>query len=145
MAGSILLPLGVVLVLLGWYGAAHSPYVFQQIPYLVSGGVLGVALVVAGGFSYFGFWLSKLVYEGREQNQALLAALARMEARVGATPALGSPTPAASPVLLATPSGTMMHRPDCPIVAGKSGLRTVDPDDPKLEPCGICQPRVAQP
>src|SRR5213082_254867 len=54
--GSILMPLGGVLVLLGWYGAAHTTRVFEQIPYMISGGVLGIACVIAGGFCYFGFF-----------------------------------------------------------------------------------------
>ncbi|MDQ1397310.1 MAG: hypothetical protein QOG64_2569, partial [Acidimicrobiaceae bacterium] len=150
----------LVLVLLGWYGAAHSPFLFQQIPYLVSGGVLGMAFVIAGGFCYFGFWLTKLVYEGREQNEALLAALERVEARLGPVgmPASRSPngvSPGGSPagpadepangsapssMLVATASGTMMHRPDCSIVAGKDGLREVSPGDSSLKPCRICEP-----
>ena len=44
-----LIVFGFVCILLGWYGAAHSPYQYQEIPYLISGGLLGVALVIAGG------------------------------------------------------------------------------------------------
>ncbi|MBV8692458.1 MAG: hypothetical protein JOY57_12420, partial [Actinobacteria bacterium] len=32
--------LGVSLVLVGWYGAAHSTLVEEQMPYLISGGIL---------------------------------------------------------------------------------------------------------
>src|SRR5579872_3913493 len=49
LAGSIALGLGVVAIVLGWYGAAHSPYLFQEVPYVISGGLLGVALVAGGG------------------------------------------------------------------------------------------------
>jgi len=35
--GSILMPLGAVLVLLAWYGSAHTTRLFEQIPYLISG------------------------------------------------------------------------------------------------------------
>ena len=40
-------------IIFGWYGAAHSAYLFQEIPYLISGGLLGVALVAGGGFLFF--------------------------------------------------------------------------------------------
>ena len=56
--GSILMPLGLVLVLLAWYGSAHTTRLFEQIPYMISGGLLGIVLVIAGGFCYFGFFLA---------------------------------------------------------------------------------------
>src|ERR1043166_7294420 len=46
----VLLALGVVFVMLGWYGAAHTNIFSEQIPYLISGGLLGVALIVVAGF-----------------------------------------------------------------------------------------------
>jgi hypothetical protein len=60
-AGGILLPLGIVLILLGWLGVSHTTDVFEQMPYMVSGGLLGLALVVAGGFCYFGYWQTQVV------------------------------------------------------------------------------------
>ena len=47
--GMALIVFGFVCILLGWYGAAHSPYLYQEVPYLISGGLLGVALVIGGG------------------------------------------------------------------------------------------------
>ena len=43
------------------------------------------------------------------------------------------------PVLVATAKGTMVHRPDCAVVAGKRGLRRVTARD-GLEPCKLCNP-----
>ena len=37
----IIAPLGLVLVLVGWYGAARTPNLFEQVPYMISGGILG--------------------------------------------------------------------------------------------------------
>jgi hypothetical protein len=76
--GGILAPLGVAVVILGWYGASRSAYGFEQIPYLISGGLLGLALVFIGCFFYFAHWLTQLVKEHREQSQAILAALNRL-------------------------------------------------------------------
>ena len=42
-AGAILLPLGLVVIVLGWYGAANTPYQYDQISYLVSGACSGSA------------------------------------------------------------------------------------------------------
>src|SRR5713226_2044900 len=77
IAGGVLIPLGVALIVAGWYGAAHTPRLFEQIPYAISGGILGGALVVTGGFFYFGFWLTTLVHESRDQAAAFTAAVSR--------------------------------------------------------------------
>jgi hypothetical protein len=63
VVGGVALSLGFSLVVLGYLGAAHTIYVFEQIPYLISGGILGGALVVAGGFCYFAFWQTRIFAE----------------------------------------------------------------------------------
>lgn len=84
IVGGILIPLGVAFVFLGWWGAAHTPRLFEQIPYAISGGILGGSLVIAGGFLYFGYWLTRLVHEGRQQAAQITAAVHQLEARLGA-------------------------------------------------------------
>src|SRR5919109_3485097 len=53
IAGATLAVLGLVAILLGWYGAANTGIAFEQTPYLISSGLLGVALVFLGGFVCF--------------------------------------------------------------------------------------------
>src|SRR5436190_2991311 len=50
LIGALCMPLGLVLVILGWWGAANTPYDFEQLPYLISGGLFGIALCLLGGF-----------------------------------------------------------------------------------------------
>ena len=69
-AGAILLPLGLVVIVLGWYGAANTPYQYDQLSYLVSGGLLGLGLTFIGGFLYFGAWLARIADDGRESSRA---------------------------------------------------------------------------
>ena len=69
-AGAILLPLGLVVIVLGWYGAANTPYQYDQLSYLVSGGLLGLGLTFTGGFLYFGAWLARIAADSRESAQA---------------------------------------------------------------------------
>lgn len=146
LVGGLLLPLGVVLVLLGWWGASHTVFVFEQVPYLLSGGVLGLALVITGGFIYFAYWLTLMVRESRLGRAELTAALARVERlleegpSVGAAPrtARSAGTPAGR--LVATRTGTMVHRPDCVAVDGKADLREVTAETPGLSPCKLCDP-----
>jgi hypothetical protein len=140
--GGLLLPLGVLLVLMGWKGAADTPLVFEQVPYLISGGVLGLALVIAGIFLYFAYWLTLLVRENREGRAQLVAVLSRMETLLqegGAAPRTAR-TAAPGGALVATRTGTMYHRPDCVAVDGKADLRTVTAGTPGLTPCKLCDP-----
>jgi hypothetical protein len=136
--GGTLMPLGILLVILGWIGAAHTVLVFDQIPYLISGGLLGVALTFAGGFTYFTYWQTLRVRESRAQHQEFLDAIRRLERTL-----TGEAAPAVAGRLVATATGAMVHRPDCPIVAGHDDLRDVDPSTPNLQACRICTPDVA--
>lgn len=146
VAGGVIAPLGLVVVLLGWWGAARTPHVFEQVPYLISGGLFGLSLVVLGAFCYFTHWLTQLIKEQRAQSQAVLGALEQLAARVAsadprARSAIGSNGAGASTAstLVATERGTMAHRPSCQVVAGRSGLRPVRAGD-GLPPCRLCDP-----
>lgn len=176
IAGSVLLPSGLIVILLGWFGASHTSYSFEQTPYLISGGVLGAAMTVAGGFLYFGYWLTRLVHESRRQRIELSELLTRLDNRMATLEAVatgtlpgagrpgghagtaesGSPSTGASLLpagvgggtpadgdgrgLVATQTGTLVHRPDCALVAGRPGLRPVDPAETGLKACKVCQP-----
>lgn len=152
VAGGVVGPLGVIVVLLGWWGAAHTPYVFEQVPYLISGGLLGLGMVFLGAFCYFTHWVTRLVKEQREQSSAVLAALqalteevaatGRAPTRVTAAVTTNGAQPGPGPSLVATERGTMAHRPDCVVVAGKGGLRTVTAAD-GLTACKFCEPYAA--
>ena len=143
--GGIIAPLGLVVVLLGWWGASHTPYVFEQLPYLISGGLLGIGLIFLGAFFYFTHWITQLVKEHRVQSVAMLEALQRLQEEVrrqsdGQPAAVTvSANGADVEMLLATAQGTMAHRPGCAVVAGKPGLRQVTEAD-GLAPCKLCEP-----
>ena len=57
-AGGALVVAGLMLVIIGWVGTSRTVLVAGQIPYVVSGGLLGLGLVFLGGFLYFGYWLA---------------------------------------------------------------------------------------
>jgi hypothetical protein len=86
-AGIVLMPVGALLVLVGWWGASGTTEVSSQIPYLISGGVLGLVCTVAGGAlflryslaRYLRYWLLRLVYEERASTDRNVDALARIE------------------------------------------------------------------
>jgi hypothetical protein len=141
IAGAVMVPLGIALILLAWYGAAHKPLIIQQFPYLLSGGILGLGLMFTGGLAYFGYWVTRLVQENRRHTQELVAAIDRLAALAGE--ADGSAVRAGgNGTLVATATGTMLHRPDCPVVANRQGVRRVKADAPGFEPCKICEPEL---
>jgi hypothetical protein len=141
IAGAVMVPLGIALILLAWYGAAHKPLIIQQFPYLLSGGILGLGLMFTGGLAYFGYWVTRLVQENRHHTQELVAAIDRLAALAGEED--GSAVRAGgNGMLVATATGTMLHRPDCPVVANRQGVRRVKADAPGFAPCKICEPEL---
>lgn len=140
VAGSVVLPLGLVAVFLGWYGAARTPLLFEQIPYLISGGLLGVGLMLGGGMLFFGSWLARMAEQDRRNSQELMVALGDLREAVLTASVVGA-SPTASG-LVATPTGSMAHLPTCSVVAHRGDLVAVGPDD-GLRPCKICEPDLS--
>ena len=151
LIGGILVPLGFVFIILGWAGASRTVNNYEQLPYAISGGMLGLAMVFAGGFTYFAYWLTQLVYATRrdaadsrvvlERIEELLASGASVAIANGSAGTAASRSAAATgATYLATQTGTMFHRADCPAVAGRDGLRKVSGDESDLTPCKICEP-----
>ena len=139
---ALMLPAGIVVVLLGWWGAAHTPFVFEQIPYLISGGLLGIGLLMAGGLLYLGSWLARLAEQQRKEGEELRGVIVALRSEIERLPAaMGSSAASATApgTYVATKTGTMFHRPDCSVVADRPDLRQVTVDD-GLTPCKICQP-----
>ncbi len=135
LAGA-LVPIGILLVLIGWRGASRTPNLYDQIPYLISGAELGQTLAIVGALCYFAHWLTALLREQRAQGRAIVAAIERLEVALLASQGPGR---SVADQLVATARGTLSHRPECSAVLGRSGLRGVTPAD-GLAPCRLCQP-----
>ncbi len=146
IAGATLAVLGLVAILLGWYGAANTGIAFEQTPYLISGGLLGVALVFLGGFVYFAYWVTRLVRESRAQSERaadILDQIAETLNGSGPQTVRRSARPIAgggNGAFVATSKGNLFHRPSCTVVAGRQRLRRVTASTRGLEPCAICDP-----
>lgn len=165
IAGALLIPLGVVFILLGWYGAAHARVVQQQIPYMVSGSFVGLGCMIVGGLLFWGHWLYRIYDQAdlhHEEQQRLLETIAAAllaqrgdgtgaGAGAGVAAPLGSSTPGAGTgtavaeaptTFYATSSGTVYHRADCAVIAHHpEDLRVLGPDGTVgLRPCQICSP-----
>ena len=134
--GVLFCVVGFVLIFVGWNGAAGVDRVPEQIPYVISGGLAGLALVVIGA--------ALLVADGsRADRVALQATLEELRGGLGAAVPASGANPAASgePEVLAASSS--YHRPDCQLIEGQSGLRPMTlaaAQGAGLEPCRICTP-----
>lgn len=140
-AGWAALAVGAVLCVIGWYGVSGERYVGRQLPYLASCTVPGAALIVAGAV---------LLTHGRgalaasrvEELYGLLVAAGPADAEESGPAAAALPL-AVSGDLLMVPGGTLWHRADCPLVAGKTEAVPVDTKliaGGELGPCPICEP-----
>ncbi|MET9765024.1 hypothetical protein ABZ016_39145 [Streptomyces sp. NPDC006372] len=139
-AGWAAVAAGAVLCVVGWYGVSGERFAERQLPYLASCTIPGAALIVSGAV---------LLAHGRGSIAA-----ARVEELYGllvtAGPAEGDGTGhaglaplAVSGELLMVPGGTLWHRADCPLVAGKAEAVPVDSGlvaSGELGPCPICEP-----
>lgn len=142
--GAVLMPAGVIAVGLGWYGAAHAKYAYDQFPYLLSGGLLGVCLTTLGGFLYFGAWQAKAASDQKaalKQLAETMRVLADVVARDhgGAAAGSGAALDDAQPVV-AGESGASIHRRDCQLIAHRADLRVVTGAETGLTVCRVCNP-----
>lgn len=132
---------GLVLIWAGWNGAASYNDIRRQFPYLISGGVAGLALVVIGA----GLFVVQSLRADRVQLEANLVELRAILERLTLAPA-GNGSEArgvaeGAPLVVAGP--TTYHRPECRLVEGRDGLRTMSVEAAEsagLSPCRTCAP-----
>ncbi|GLW46248.1 hypothetical protein Stsp02_19100 [Streptomyces sp. NBRC 14336] len=141
-AGWTALAAGAVLCVLGWYGVSGERFAERQLPYLASCTVPGAALIVAGAV-LLTHGRSALAAARVEELYGLLVAAEPVDERSGQQ---ASAPLAVSADRLMVPGGTLFHRADCPLVAGKAEAVPVDAKlvrSGELGPCPICEPAAA--
>lgn len=147
---------GFLLVFLGWNGAASYDETPAQVPYLISGGLAGLALVVLGSALL-------VVHRTRGDQAALRQAIDELRAAVqagslgGASSASAASASASSGVAAAAtaPDGggggdpmvvagpTSYHRPTCRLVEGQVDAVRLPLSEAAAggrTPCRVCSP-----
>ena len=137
---------GFAVMWAGWNGAASYNDIRKQFPYLISGGLIGLALVVIG----VGLMIIQSQRADRVQLEANLTELRSILERMTGLPAsngAAESVPGGSGVssggtglVVAGPSA--YHRPTCKLVAGRD-LRKMpvqQAESAGLEPCRTCAP-----
>jgi hypothetical protein len=129
---------GLFLIFLGWNGAATYDREPAQIPYLVSGGLGGLALVVIGASLF-------VVQSLRADRAALRESLDELRVTIEQAAGMGGATPATGAggetEVVAGP--TTYHRPGCTLVEGQpglSGMTLAAAIGHGLEQCRVCNP-----
>ena len=128
---------GFVAIAFGWNGSAKSAFVDVQFPFLISGGLGGLALVLLGvGLLVMAQFRDERIHLA-EQLQLVGAVISKAAAPGG---------PAAGGEVVAGKS--TYHRPDCRLVEGKTDLDRVSVEVARLQglsPCRVCNPPGAGP
>ena len=88
LVGIVLMVIGLVLIFAGYWGASGTVILVEQIPYVLSGGFLGVGVMIVGAAMflryslsrYLRFWLIRSIYEERAQSDKVVESLGNIEA-----------------------------------------------------------------
>jgi hypothetical protein len=146
--GWILVGLGALVMLIGWFGVSREALPGKQIPYLVSGGIGGIFLAVLGAY-FLGTQemrrdsgrLDRLEGMVEDLHQALLQ---RPDAptRNGSSETSGNGAAAPARRVVVVDGGELFHRLDCALVAGKDADAMTPAAARKrgMRPCPACTP-----
>ncbi len=82
-SGVVIAIAGFAVIGMGWWGASGTKYVYQEIPYVISGGIFGASLVIVGAalFARYSvarllrFWLARLVADQQVQTDRVVDAI----------------------------------------------------------------------
>jgi hypothetical protein len=133
--GVLLCLLGLLVIFFGWNGAASSNFVPAQFPYLLSGGIAGLAIVVVGAAML-------IVQNQRADRVRLEAALERLVAATERQ-AAGSSVNGSGLQGYVVAGDSSYHRIDCQLPEARTEAHLVPLEEipsSGLVPCRICHP-----
>jgi hypothetical protein len=141
--------LGFVLIFFGWNGAASSDRLQSQFPYLISGGLAGLGLVIVGA----ALILVETSREERERTRTELLSLREAIERFAAPSPDGAAVKPAAAEAAPTGRGAFVagqwtyHRPSCRLLEGRGELERVTREqiaERNLAACRVCEPGTEQ-
>jgi hypothetical protein len=130
---------GLLAILIGYNGAAGQLTILGQVPYVISGGLVGLAFVVLGA--------AMLIVQNAREDRA------RLESKLGEVidalaaggtggPKVSSPADVSGLVVAGTAS---YHVPGCRLVDGREETSLLTPAEAQsrdLKACRVCQPET---
>lgn len=140
--GLLCIGIGFLLIGLAWNGAAGVDFVSGQLPYLLSGGFLGLSLVVLG--------VGLIVVENSRKDRSKLevelrelhSSISRLAAAFASGAGTNGRSTAHEPSAVVLLGRTSFHLPSCRLAEGKDlPESTFDAAVSEgLTPCRICNP-----
>lgn len=130
---------GFLLIVLAWNGAAGVDFVQGQVPYLISGGLSGLSLVI-GGVALL------VVQEMRRSAAGVEARLDELVEIMAMSSRNQGPTGVPVDGNHVVAGRTSYHKPTCHLVAERNDLQAMSREtatDRGLAPCRICEPKAA--
>jgi hypothetical protein len=161
VVGWVLAALGALALFLGWYGVSGESLTSKQLPYLVSGGLTGIALVIVASVFLATEDVRRQLSRVDDLHRKVDDLYALFVEDLSAPPAAASEGPRDGPrdrrrkttgaatdpaEVVALPAGSSYHRPDCALVTGKPEAAVVNARAARargLRPCRVCDPPVA--
>jgi len=140
VAGLVLAFIGLVAIFVGWNGAAGQLSILAQMPYILSGGLVGIAFVILGA--------AMMVVQSARADRALLEAKLDLLAEAilegqGRTSRADAPGDVSGLVVAGSAS---YHVPGCRLVDGREETSYLTPAEARgrdLKACRVCQPDLA--
>jgi len=143
--GLVVVAAGLLVIGIGWNGAAGAggeingvPTLSAQLPWLLSGGILGLGLVVFGAALV-------IVHNARVDRARLESKLDELVDAVGRGG--GSVVTPSSAAGIFAAGGASYHRPDCRLVTGRGDVEYVTGAEVAsrgLNACRVCRPEAVE-
>ena len=138
--GFVLVTAGHVVIAVAWNGSASINFVQGQMPYLLSGGFLGLGMILTGCV----LLLLATIRAEREIVTDLFSDMSRLLGRNLARAQFSSNGAGDADGQVVAAQSTY-HRAECKVLVGKEGLTNVTIQQAQaegLEPCRVCDPPV---
>lgn len=138
MLGLTFMTAGFVVIGLAWNGAAEVNFAQGQIPYLLSGGFMGLGMIVLGAALLFLATVRSERTLMTDRYDEMVRLLSRNLNRLQI-----SANGAGSSNGQVVAGEHLYHRAECKVLEGKDGLTTVTVEQASaegLDPCRVCNP-----
>ncbi len=138
VAGVAAVVVGAVVLLVGYLGVSGTSYPAEQLPYIISAGLVGLAFVILGA--------AMLVVQGAREDRTILEA--KLDLLAEAFLEGQGRTKAAAPgdvSGLVVAGSASYHVPGCRLVDGREETGYLTPAEAQardLKPCRVCQPEL---
>ena len=128
---------GFVFIFVAWNGSASQNVIMAQFPYVISGGVMGLALVATGSLLLL---LSTVRAERQIMSDKFDEVVQLLSRNLAANQYTNGGSDSSVKVVAAS---SHYHRQECKILEGKHGLTLIALQQAVaegLQPCRVCEP-----